>query len=130
MKRAQTLVDSLKQIQSRLEEIEENYEQDYDAALDELDQLNDKVGEIADELYAYEDHLFSSKSKLDGFVDNAESCHSGRILVDKIGKKIADIRYEITGYDERETLQMMYPDDDIDSEDFEDGFDIEDFYED
>lgn len=41
-----------------------------------------------------------------------------------------DLRYEITGYDERAIMEMMYPNEEIDSEDFEDGFDMEDFYED
>lgn len=48
----------------------------------------------------------------------------------KITNGIANIRTEITGYDEREMMNMMYPNDDVDSEDFEDGFDLEDFYED
>ena len=30
---------------------------------------------------------------------------------------------------DREIMQMMYPNEDVDSEDFEDGFDIEDFYD-
>ena len=32
--------------------------------------------------------------------------------------------------DPQDILRMMYPNEDIDSEDFEDGFDLEDFYED
>lgn len=48
----------------------------------------------------------------------------------KIMNGIANIRSELTGYDEREMMKMMYPNEDIDSEDFEDGFDIEDYYDD
>ena len=50
-------------------------------------------------------------------------------LSNRIEQKNVNLRREITGYDEREIMQMMYPNEDVDSEDFEDGFDIEDFYD-
>lgn len=64
------------------------------------------------------------------FIMKADECHNDRKLFDGVQEKVNDLRREATGYDEREIMQMMYPDEDIDSEDFEDGFDIEDFYED
>lgn len=130
MKHSQQLIDSLKSIQSHIVELEENYEQNPDAVLDELETLKDKVGDIADKLYDYEDGLFSQESELNGFVDDVNSCHQGRKLVNKICKQISELHNEITGYDEGEIMQMMFPDEDIYSEDFEDGLDIEDFYED
>ncbi len=43
---------------------------------------------------------------------------------------IANNHTEITSCDEWEMMKIMYTDEDIDSEDFENGFDHEDFYKD
>lgn len=80
-------------------------------------------------MFHFEDHLYIGDKDPNYFVKKAEECHYARELSNRIEKKIETLRREITGYDEREIMQMMYPDADIDSEDFEDGFDLEDFYD-
>lgn len=129
MKQNEVFTIRLKAILSRLDEIQENYASDEDNALSDLDEIKDELEEINEHLFHFEDHLYTGDKDPNYFVKKAEECHHARELSNRVEKKIVDLRREITGYDEREIMQMMYPDEDIDSEDFEDGFDLEDFYD-
>ncbi len=91
--------------------------------------MKKELGEIYEHLFHFEDHLYTGDKDPDYFVKKTGECNQARKVSNRIEKKIVDLRREITGYDEREIMQMMYPNEDIDSEDFEDGFDLEDFYD-
>ena len=101
----------LKALLSRLDDMQGNYSSDEDKALSDLDEIKEELEEINEQLFHFEDY------------------RKARKLSNRIEQKIVNLRREITGYDEREIMQMMYPNEDVDSEDFEDGFDIEDFYD-
>lgn len=115
MKHDEEILNQLQELYSRIEEIEsecesgEEYDLERSDIMDELDSIKDKADNLADRLYEY---------------------YKCRGVMSKIMNGIANIRTELTGYDEREMMKMMYPNEDIDSEDFEDGFDIEDYYDD
>lgn len=80
-------------------------------------------------MFHFEDHLYTGDKDPNYFVKKAEECRKARKLSNRIEQKLVNLHREITGYDEREIMQMMYPNEDVDSEDFEDEFDIEDFYD-
>ena len=61
--------------------------------------------------------LYTGDKDPNYFVKKVEECHHARELSNHAEKKIVNLRREITGYDEREIMQMMYPDEDVDSED-------------
>lgn len=112
MKHDEKILNQLRELHSRISEIEA-----------ECEFCDEDPGEILDE-------LDSIKVKADDLSSQMDEYHKCRGIMSKITNGIANIRTEITGYDEREMMNMMYPNDDVDSEDFEDGFDLEDFYED
>lgn len=130
MRAKESFTKELQEMLSRLNELAVNYDKKEPQALDELDEIAEKYDETVDHLYHFEEHLYSGDKDLDYFEKKAEECHQAHKLRERIAKKIKDLRSEITGYDERAIMEMMYPNEDIDSEDFEDGFDIEDFYQD
>lgn len=112
MKHDQEILNQLRELLSRIEEIE-----------GDCTYGDENSCEILDE-------LVNIKSKADDLSFQMDVYQKCRGIISKIMNGIANIRSEITGYDEREMMKMMYPNEDIDSDDFEDGFDIEDFYED
>lgn len=130
MRAKEPFTKELQEMLSRLNELAVNYAKKEPQALDELDEIAEKYDETVDHLYHFEEHLYSGDKNLDYFAKKAEECHQAHKLRERIAKKIKDLRSEITGYDDRAIMEMMYPNEDIDSEDFEDGFDIEDFYQD
>lgn len=130
MRAKEPFTKELQEMLSRLNELAVNYDKKEPQALDELDEIAEKYDETVDHLYHFEEHLYSGDKDLDYFAKKAEECHQAHKLRERIAKKIKDLRSEITGYDDRAIMEMMYPNEDIDSEDFEDGFDIEDFYQD
>lgn len=98
-------------------------------SISDLDEIKEELEEINEQLFHFEDYLYTCDKDPNYFVKKAEECRKARKLSNRIEQKIVNLRREITGYDEREIMQMMYPNEDVDSEDFEDGFDIEDFYD-
>ena len=130
MRAKESFTKELQEMLSRLNELAINYDKKEPQALDELDEIAEKYDETVDRLFHFEEHLYSGDKNLDYFAKKAEECHQAHKLRERIAKKIKDLRSEITGYDERAIMEMLYPNEDIDSEDFEDGFDMEDFYED
>lgn len=130
MRAKESFTKELQEMLSRLNELAVNYDKKEPQALDELDEIAEKYDETVDRLFHFEEHLYSGDKNLDYFAKKAEECHQAHKLRERIAKKIKDLRSEITGYDERAIMEMLYPNEDIDSEDFEDGFDMEDFYED
>lgn len=130
MRSKESFTKELQEMLSRLNELALNYDKKEPQALDELDKIAEKYDETVDHLYHFEEHLYSGDKNLDYFAKKAEECQQAHKLRERVAKKIKDLRSEITGYDERAIMEMMYPNEDIDSEDFEDGFDLEDFYED
>ena len=129
MRAKESFTKELQEMLSRLNELAVNYDKKEPQALDELDEIAEKYDETVDRLFHFEEHLDSDDKNLDYFAKKAEECHQAHKLRERIAKKIKDLRSEITGYDERAIMEMLYPNEDIDSEDFEDGFDMEDFYE-
>lgn len=129
MRQNESFTLRLKALLSRLDEMQENYSSDEDKALSDLDEIKEELEEINEHLFHFEDHLYTGDKDPNYFVKKAEECHKARKLSNRIEQKLVNLRREITGYDEREIMQMMYPDEDVDSEDFEDGFDLEDFYD-
>ena len=129
MRAKESFTKELQEMLSRLNELAVNYDKKEPQALDELDEIAEKYDETVDRLFHFEEHLYSDDKNLDYFAKKAEECHQAHKLRERIAKKIKDLRSEITGYDERAIMEMLYPNEDIDSEDFEDGFDMEDFYE-
>ena len=130
MRAKESFTKELQEMLSRLNELAVNYDKKEPQALDELDEIAEKYDETVDRLFHFEEHLYSGDKNLDYFAKKAEECHQAHKLRERIAKKIKDLRSEITCYDERAIMQMLYPNEDIDSEDFLDGFDMEDFYED
>ena len=130
MRPKESITKELQEMLSRLNELANNYDKKETQVLDELDDIVKRYDETVDHLYHFEEHLYSGDKNLDYFAKKAEECHQAHKLRERIAKKMEDLRREITGYDERAIMDMMYPNEDIDSEDFEDGFDMEDFYED
>ena len=130
MRSKESFTKELQEMLSRLNELANNYDKKETQVLDELDDIVKRYDETVDHLYHFEEHLYSGDKNLDYFAKKAEECHQAHKLRERIAKKMEDLRREITGYDERAIMDMMYPNEDIDSEDFEDGFDMEDFYED
>ena len=130
MRAKESFTKELQEILSRLNELAGNYDKKEPQALDELDEIAEKYDETVDRLFHFEEHLYSGDKNLDYFAKKAEECHQAHKLRERIAQKIKDLHSEITGYDDRAIMEMMYPNEDIDSEDFEDGFDMEDFYED
>lgn len=130
MRAKESFTKELQEMLSRLNELAVNYDKKEPQALDELDEIAEKYDETVDRLFHFEEHLYSGDKNLDYFAKKAEECHQAHKLHERIAQKIKDLRSEITGYDDRAIMEMMYPNEDIDSEDFEDGFDMEDFYED
>ena len=130
MRAKESFTKELQEMLSRLNELAVNYDKKEPQALDELDEIAEKYDETVDRLFHFEEHLYSGDKNLDYFAKKAEECHQAHKLRERIAKKIKYLSSEITGYDERAIMEMLYPNEDIDSEDFEDGFDMEDFYED
>lgn len=129
MEQYESFTLSLKAMLSRLDELQETYSSDEDKALDELDRMEDRLEDIGEELSRFDEYLYSGNKNPDYFEKKDEECQIADKLYKRAKKTIACLRKEITGYDERQIMRMMYPDDDIDSDDFEDGFDMEDFYD-
>lgn len=129
MRQNESFTIRLKAMISRLNELQESCTSDEGNALSDLDAIKEELEEISEHLFHFEDHLYTWDKDPNYFVKKAEECHKARKLSNRIEQQIINLRREITGYDEREIMQMMYPNEDIDSEDFEDGFDIEDFYD-
>ena len=130
MRAKESFTKELQEMLSRLNELADDYDKKETQVLDELDEIAEKYDETVDHLYHFEEHLYSGDKNLDYFAKKAGECHQTHKLRERIAKKIKDLRSEITGYDDRAIMEMMYPNEDIDSEDFEDGFDLEDFYQD
>ena len=130
MRSKESFTKELQEMLTRLNELANNYDKKETQVLDELDDIVKRYDETVDHLYHFEEHLYSGDKNLDYFAKKAEECHQAHKLRERIAKKIKDLRSEITGYDDRAIMDMMYPNEDIDSEDFEEGFDVEDFYED
>lgn len=129
MRQNESFTIRLKALLSRLDDMQGNYSSDEDKALSDLDEIKEELEEINEQLFHFEDHLYTGDKDPNYFVKKAEECRKARKLSNRIEQKNVNLRREITGYDEREIMQMMYPNEDVDSEDFEDGFDIEDFYD-
>ena len=110
----------LKALLSRLDDMQGNYSSDEDKALSDLDEIKEELEEINEQLFHFEDYLYTCDKDPNYFVKKAEECRKARKLSNRIEQKIVNLRREITGYDEREIMQMMYPYEDVDSEDFED----------
>lgn len=105
--------------------------------LNQLHELHSRITEIEAECEFCDENSVEIMNELDSIKEKADDLsfqmgeyYKCRGIMSKIMNGIANVRTEITGYDEREMMKMMYPNEDIDSEDFEDGFDLEDFYED
>lgn len=126
MRQNESFTLRLKALLSRLDEMQENYSSDEDKALSDLDEIKEELEEINEQLFHFEDHLYTGDKDPNYFVKKAEECRKAQKLSNRIEQKLVNLRREITGYDEREIMQMMYPDEDVDSED---GFDLEDFYD-
>lgn len=129
MRQNESFTIRLKALLSRLDDMQGNYSSDEDKALSDLDEIKEELEEINEPLLHFEDHLYTGDKDPNYFVKKAEEYRKARKLSNRIEQKIVNLRREITGYDEREIMQMMYPNEDVDFEDFEDGFDIEDFYD-
>lgn len=129
MRQNESFTIRLKALLSRLDDMQGNYSSDEDKALSDLDEIKEELEEVNEQLFHFEDHLYTGDKDPNYFVKKAEECRKARKLSNRIEQKIVNLRREITGYDEREIMQMMYSNEDVDSEDFEDGFDIEDFYD-
>lgn len=129
MRQNESFTIRLKALLSRLDDMQGNYSSDEDKALSDLDEIKEELEEINEPLLHFEDHLYTGDKDPNYFVKKAEEYSKARKLSNRIEQKIVNLRREITGYDEREIMQMMYSNEDVDSEDFEDGFDIEDFYD-
>lgn len=125
MRQNESFTIRLKALLSRLDDMQGNYSSDED----KVDEIKEELEEINEQLFHFEDHLYTGDKGPNYFVKKAEEYSKARKLSNRIEQKIVNLRREITGYDEREIMQMMYPNEDVDSEDFEDGFDIEDFYD-
>lgn len=130
MRQNEIFTKRLKDMLSRLDDMEDNYSSNEDKTLQDLDDMKDELEEVNEHLFHFEDHLYTGDKDPNYFVKKAEECNAARKLVNRVQKRMENLRREITGYDERAIMEMMYPNEDIDSEDFEDGFDPEDFYED
>lgn len=129
MRQNESFTIRLKALLSRLDDMQGNYSSDEDKALSDLDEIKEELEEINEQLFHFEDHLYTGDKDPNYFVKKVEEYSKARKLSNRIEQKIVNLRREITGYDEREIMQMMYPNEDVDSEGFEDGFDIEDFYD-
>lgn len=129
MRQNESFTIRLKALLSRLDDMQGNYSSDEDKALSDLDEIKEELEEINEQLFHFEDHLYTGDKDPNYFVKKVEEYSKARKLSNRIEQKIVNLRREITGYDEREIMQMMYTNEDVDSEDFEDGFDIEDFYD-
>ena len=129
MRQNESFTIRLKALLSRLDDMQGNYSSDEDKALSSSDEIKEELEEINEQLFHFEDHLYTGDKDPNYFVKKAEECRKARKLSNRIEQKNVNLRREITGYDEREIMQMMYPNEDVDYEDFEDGFDIEDFYD-
>ena len=126
MRQNESFTIRLKALLSRLDDMQGNYSSDEDKALSDLDEIKEELEEINEQLFHFEDHLYTGDKDPNYFVKKVEEYSKARKLSNRIEQKIVNLRREITGYDEREIMQMMYPNEDVDSED---GFDIEDFYD-
>lgn len=115
------LREKLNDINLSLGELEDGIDIDPSATLEELENLKEQAQEIGEELDMYE---YRGNNQEDAEYDRTHH------LYKSIMGNIRRIYRECGGYDAHDMLQMMYPDEDVDSEDFEDGFDLEDFYED
>ncbi len=129
MRQNESFTIRLKALLSRLDDMQGNYSSDEDKALSSSDEIKEELEEINEQLFHFEDHLYTGDKDPNYFVKKAEEYSKARKLSNRIEQKNVNLRREITGYDEREIMQMMYPNEDVDSEDFEDVFDIEDFYD-
>ena len=118
MRQNESFTIRLNALLSRLDDMQGNYSSDEDKALSDLDEIKEELEEINEQLFHFEDHLYTGDKDPNYFVKKAEECRKARKLSNRIEQKNVNLR-----------RQMMYPNEDVDSEDFEDGFDIEDFYD-
>ena len=121
MKRYKEMTNS---IEEELERIEELAMTDECEAYDNLVELRDRVRDLREEVNCSEPPF----SDWDRPILREYEAVVSRL--DKIDKRIESLAKEFGEVDPHDMLKMMYPNDDVDDEDFEDGFDLEDFYED
>ena len=111
-------------IEEELERIEELAMTDECEAYDNLVELRDRVRDLREEVNCSEPPFSDWVSPLVREYDAVVK------RIGKIDERIASLAKEFGAVDPHDMLKMMYPNDDVDDEDFEDGFDLEDFYED
>lgn len=121
MKRYKEMTNS---IEEELERIEELSMTDEGEAYDNLVELRDKVRDLREEVNCSEPSFSDWNNPI---LREYEAVVS---RLDIIDKRIESLTKEFGEIDPHDMLKMMYPNDDVDDEDFEDGFDLEDFYED
>ena len=120
----------LQDLDSEVRTIAHNYEENYGSSLDQLEMIEERVERIAEKVWDFEEDLYDPNGPLSPtFLEYSHESLEGKKLYRRITKNIKKVKAEINGFDERGIMEMMYPNEDIDSEDFEDGFDLEDFYE-
>ena len=120
----------LRDMDAEVRTIADNYEEDYGGSLDQLEMIQERAERIAEKVWDFEEDVFDPNGPLPPtFLEDSHESLEGKNLYRRITKNIEKIKAEIHGYDERGIMEMMYPNEDIDSEDFENGFDLEDFYE-
>lgn len=120
----------LRDMDAEVRTIADNYEEDYEGSLDRLEMIQERAERIAYKVWDFEEDVFDPNGPLSPtFLEDSHESLEGKNLYRRITKNIKKIKAEINGYDEHGIMEMMYPNEDIDSEDFEDGFDLEDFYE-
>ena len=121
MKRYKEMTNS---IEEELERIEELAMTDECEAYDNLVELRDRVRDLREEVNCSESPFSDWDSPLVREYDAVVK------RIGKIDERIESLAKEFGEVDPHDMLKMMYPNDDVDDEDFEDGFDLEDFYED
>ena len=121
MKRYKEMTNS---IEEELERIEELAMTDECEAYDNLVELRDRVRDLREEVNCSEPPFSDWDSPLVREYDAVVK------RIGKIDERIESLAKEFGEFDPHDMFQMMYPNDDVDDEDFEDGFDLEDFYED
>ena len=121
MKRYKEITNSSEE---ELERIEELAMTDECEAYDSLVELRDRVRARREEVECSKPPFGGGDRPL-GREDDA-----GVKRIGKIDERIESLAKEFGEGGPHDMLKMMYPNDDVDDEDFEDGFDLEGFYED
>lgn len=120
----------LRNLDAEVKKIADNYDEDYGGSLDQLEMIQERVERIAEKVWDFEEDVYDPIGPLSPtFLKDSRESLEGKNLYHRITKNIKKIKAEINDFDERGIMEMMYPNEDIDSEDFEDGFDLEDFYD-